>query len=322
VDFAKLKKGDKILVDLGPDSEADDSLLLVDLFPDAVTASAIAIDGEPYTYREPPKVDEAGFFRDNAQNLQIPATVRNGSHIEIVSVSAARNARDRDVRAYRDRMGQTAANRGNPLSNREEDRRIAEEFKDRQNSETLRQGFMLHPQYGTATRILCSAGALDIPSDLQGGIFTQLLYKESGFRSHIKNPRSSAHGFGQILGGTWQAIEREMLPRYRDRLGLDQLVAAGLMSPREASANPLKFDRKNPVHQLIMSAVYLRAMYDMPKTKDWADAVISYNLPGYDPENFAKVQKAYKRDPAKNTYADYLAHREAMKKYYQVTEWK
>lgn len=110
LDFANLKPRDTMRASLGADSAANGSLLLVDLLPESAMASAVAIDGEPYVYREPPGVDEAGFFRENAQNLQIPAVVRDGSIIEIVSVAEARAGRDRDVRSYRDRMGQTAIN--------------------------------------------------------------------------------------------------------------------------------------------------------------------------------------------------------------------
>lgn len=218
-------------------------------------------------------------------------------------------------------MGQTAVNRGLALSDREEDRRIAREFRERQGADRLRQAFMLHGQYGTAVKAICGEGALDIPLDELGGVFTHLLYKESGFRSHIKDTRSSAEGFGQILPSTWAAIEKNLLPRYRERLGLGELVEAGLMSREEAEARPLKFDRANPVHQLLMAAVYLRAMYDEPKTANWAEAVVSYNLPGYNKENFTKVQKARGNDPAKNSYQDYLVHRASMRDYYDVGEW-
>lgn len=99
-------------------------------------------------------------------------------------------------------------------------------------------------------------------------------------------------------------------------------MEAGVLSREEASARTLKFDRANPVHQLIMAAVYLRAMYDEPKTENWAEAVVSYNLPGYNKENFAKIQKARGNDPAKNTYQDYLRHRASMREYYDVDDWR
>lgn len=89
-------------------------------------------------------------------------------------------------------MGQTAINHGEALSDREEDRRIAAEFRERQSADQLRLAFMLHEQYGTTVKIVCGEDGLAIPVDERGGVFTHLLYKESGFRSHIKDTRSNA----------------------------------------------------------------------------------------------------------------------------------
>lgn len=85
----RLSADDRIKAYLGADSAASGSLLLVDLLPDSAMVSIVAIDGEEYVYREPPSVDEAGFFKENVKNAQIPAVVRDGTVIEIVSTNRA-----------------------------------------------------------------------------------------------------------------------------------------------------------------------------------------------------------------------------------------
>jgi hypothetical protein len=61
-----------------------------------------------------------------------------------------------------------------------------------------------------------------------------IIHRESGGDPRARNPRSSAHGLGQLLDGTWRSL---------------------------ASRAGRRMERHNPHHQLEMFVEYVRARY-------------------------------------------------------------
>jgi hypothetical protein len=74
-----------------------------------------------------------------------------------------------------------------------------------------------------------------IPSNWVVGL-TELIGRESGWNPHADNPTSSAYGYGQFLSSTRSSYEK--------KLGLSY---------------------NNPVHQLIMTAQYIKDRYGTPE---------------------------------------------------------
>jgi hypothetical protein len=66
-----------------------------------------------------------------------------------------------------------------------------------------RKETLIH-DYGKIINTECAK--YDIPPEL----LLQLFYHESKFDPHAKNPKSSAYGLGQIIGGTWESISKKL----------------------------------------------------------------------------------------------------------------
>lgn len=138
-------------------------------------------------------------------------------------------------------------------------------------------------------------GKYGIPKDL---LVNNLFEKENRtFDPEIKNPYSSAHGFGQIIDSTWKSIGRRLWTR---------------------------LDRHNPEDQIVASCEYLNYIKNLRECSWWEAIVYYHTGEGFGDSNVQTAMEKntpivrYMTNQENPTAKDYVT---AAAKYYGVTEY-
>ncbi|NDK19344.1 transglycosylase SLT domain-containing protein [Candidatus Gracilibacteria bacterium] len=231
--------------------------------------------------------------------------IYNGDAIEILKIGEAdqKSGEAEEKWLYERRYEDIIDNNGKALSELPEDKKLEEEV--RKEIEEMKKRREKYKNYNPESKshFLETFGEVvdretskyGIPKDL---LVNNLFEKEnSSFDPFLKNPESSAYGFGQIIKSTWKSISH--------RIGR-------------------RLDRQNPEDQIIATCEYLNYIKNF-RNCSWGEAIVYYHTG----ENFSNqhVRAAMEintsivdrmQDPKNPTAHDYVM---AAAKYYEVTQY-
>lgn len=300
-DFIEKGEHKSFIVNFGEGKNINNVIGAGDILPPTVNRIRInGVEGERKYVPRP------GYY-DMKTGKYLP--IYDGDRLEVVKIGTVdekglKEANEAGDRWLHDRrIEDMIDNEGKALSNLPEDRKLEEEAQ--KEIEEMKKRREKYKNYSpeSKNRFLETFGeVLDretskygIPKDM---LVNNLFEKENGsFNPFLKNPESSAYGFGQIIDGTWKSISY--------RLGT-------------------RLDRENPEDQIIATCEYLNYIKSF-RNCSWGEAIVYYHAG----ENFsdrnvraamavnAPIAKRM-QDPENPTAHDYVT---AAAKYYGVTEY-
>ncbi|MBC7503965.1 lytic transglycosylase domain-containing protein [Candidatus Gracilibacteria bacterium] len=292
----ELKSGDSFTVNFGSNPSLREHTGAGDILPPSV--HKVRINGVDCKRNNSPR---PGYYDPKGKYQRI----YDGYTIEIMGVGVVKEEDNKanEMQWKKSRMSEMEDNDGKVLANTEEDTSLVKEYEERVTRRLENREKFKNYNPENRDKFMKFFGDIVQRETTKYGIPEKILVdnlfarENAKFDPSIKNPYSSAHGFGQIISGTWKLVEDSIL--FED------------------------LDRNNPEDQIRATCAYLSHIKNL-KNCSWGDAVVYYHTgPGFSNKDVQTAMSVnapivrHMKNIDNPTAQDYI---NGAKKYYGINE--